>query len=124
MQPLEELPNYGVAGAVSSLLVVLALLLSWWYFKVLVSLHVTPWSRDALIAQNLSSLDGKDGFALDISWVLFSRRQTSAVSSPRLGGAAELLSTAVLGGVEPGVAAQLLRLPWDSCSPARKTRCF
>jgi len=32
---LEELPNYGVAGAVSSLLVVLALLLSWWYFKVL-----------------------------------------------------------------------------------------
>jgi iron(III) transport system permease protein len=35
MQPLEELPNYGVAGAVSSLLVVLALILSWWYFKVL-----------------------------------------------------------------------------------------
>lgn len=35
MQPLEELPNYGVAGAVSSLLVVLALLLSWWYFRVL-----------------------------------------------------------------------------------------
>ncbi len=35
MQPLEELPNYGVAGAVSSLLVVLALLLSGWYFKVL-----------------------------------------------------------------------------------------
>jgi iron(III) transport system permease protein len=35
MQPLEELPNYGIAGAVSSLLVVLALLLSWWYFKVL-----------------------------------------------------------------------------------------
>src|SRR5882724_2923217 len=35
MQPLEELPNYGVAGAVSSLLVVLVLLLSWWYFKVL-----------------------------------------------------------------------------------------
>ena len=35
MQPLEELPNYGVAGAVSSLLVVLALVLSWWYFKVL-----------------------------------------------------------------------------------------
>ena len=35
MQPLEELPNYGVAGAVSSLLVVLALVLSWWYFRVL-----------------------------------------------------------------------------------------
>ncbi len=35
MQPLEELPNYGVAGAVSSLLIVLALLLSWWYFRVL-----------------------------------------------------------------------------------------
>jgi iron(III) transport system permease protein len=35
MQPLEELPNYGVAGAVSSLLVILALLLSWWYFRVL-----------------------------------------------------------------------------------------
>jgi iron(III) transport system permease protein len=35
MQPLEELPNYGVAGAVSSLLVCLALVLSWWYFKVL-----------------------------------------------------------------------------------------
>jgi iron(III) transport system permease protein len=35
MQPLEELPNYGVAGAVSSLLIALALLLSWWYFKVL-----------------------------------------------------------------------------------------
>jgi iron(III) transport system permease protein len=35
MQPLEELPNYGIAGAVSSLLIVLALLLSWWYFRVL-----------------------------------------------------------------------------------------
>jgi iron(III) transport system permease protein len=35
MQPLEELPNYGLAGAVSSLLIALALLLSWWYFKVL-----------------------------------------------------------------------------------------
>jgi iron(III) transport system permease protein len=35
MQPLEELPNYGLAGAVSSLLVALALLLSWWYFRIL-----------------------------------------------------------------------------------------
>jgi iron(III) transport system permease protein len=35
IQPLEELPNYGVAGAVSSLLIVLALLLSWWYFRIL-----------------------------------------------------------------------------------------
>lgn len=35
IQPLEELPSYGVAGAVSSLLVVLALLLSWGYFGVL-----------------------------------------------------------------------------------------
>jgi iron(III) transport system permease protein len=29
------LPNYGVAGAVSSFLVVVALLLSWWYFRIL-----------------------------------------------------------------------------------------
>jgi iron(III) transport system permease protein len=35
IQPLEELPNYGLAGAVSSLLVVLALLLSWGYFRML-----------------------------------------------------------------------------------------
>jgi iron(III) transport system permease protein len=35
MQPLEELPNYGMAGAVSSVLIALALLLSWWYFRVL-----------------------------------------------------------------------------------------
>ncbi len=35
MQPLEDLPNYGVAGAVSSLLVVIALLLSWGYFRTL-----------------------------------------------------------------------------------------
>ncbi|HEY7163151.1 MAG TPA: iron ABC transporter permease [Candidatus Binatia bacterium] len=35
MQPLEELPNYGVAGAVSTLLIILALILSWWYFRVL-----------------------------------------------------------------------------------------
>ena len=35
IQPLEELPSYGVAGAVSSFLVVVALLLSWWYFKIL-----------------------------------------------------------------------------------------
>jgi iron(III) transport system permease protein len=35
IQPLEELPNYGVAGAVSSFLVVVALLLSWWYFNIL-----------------------------------------------------------------------------------------
>jgi iron(III) transport system permease protein len=35
IQPLEELPSYGMAGAVSSLLVVLALLLSWGYFRML-----------------------------------------------------------------------------------------
>jgi iron(III) transport system permease protein len=35
IQPLEELPNYGVAGAVSTVLIVLALLLSWSYFGVL-----------------------------------------------------------------------------------------
>src|SRR6185503_19324697 len=35
IQPLEELPSYGMAGAVSSLLVALALLLSWGYFRVL-----------------------------------------------------------------------------------------
>jgi iron(III) transport system permease protein len=35
IQPLEELPNYGVAGAISSFLVVVALLLSWWYFNIL-----------------------------------------------------------------------------------------
>lgn len=35
IQPLEELPNYGIAGAVSALLIVLALLLSWWYFRIL-----------------------------------------------------------------------------------------
>lgn len=35
IQPLEELPSYGMAGAVSSLLVVFALLLSWSYFGVL-----------------------------------------------------------------------------------------
>ena len=35
IQPLEELPSYGTAGAVSSLLIVLALLLSWGYFRVL-----------------------------------------------------------------------------------------
>ncbi|MGH7817573.1 MAG: ABC transporter permease [Candidatus Binatia bacterium] len=35
IQPFEELPSYGTAGAVSSLLIVLALLLSWGYFRVL-----------------------------------------------------------------------------------------
>ena len=35
MQPLEDLPNYGLAGAVSMLMVAIALLLSWWYFRVL-----------------------------------------------------------------------------------------
>ena len=35
IQPHEELPSYGTAGAVSSLLVVLALLLSWGYFRTL-----------------------------------------------------------------------------------------
>jgi len=35
IQPMEELPNYGVAGAVSTVLIVLALLLSWGYFGVL-----------------------------------------------------------------------------------------
>ncbi len=35
IQPLEELPSYGVAGAVSTVLIVLALLLSWSYFGVL-----------------------------------------------------------------------------------------
>ena len=35
MQPLEDLPNYGLAGAVSTLMIAIALLLSWWYFKVL-----------------------------------------------------------------------------------------
>ncbi len=35
IQPLEELPSYGVAGAVSTVLIVLALLLSWSYFSIL-----------------------------------------------------------------------------------------
>ncbi len=35
IQPQEELPSYGMAGAVSSILVVLALLLSWGYFRTL-----------------------------------------------------------------------------------------
>jgi iron(III) transport system permease protein len=35
IQPLEELPSYGVAGAVSTILIVLALLLSWSYFRLL-----------------------------------------------------------------------------------------
>ena len=35
IQPLEELPNYGVAGAVSTLLILLALLSSGGYFRVL-----------------------------------------------------------------------------------------
>ena len=35
IQPLEELPSYGMAGAVSSVLVLLALILSWGYFRVL-----------------------------------------------------------------------------------------
>jgi iron(III) transport system permease protein len=35
IQPLEELPSYGVAGAVSTVLIILALLLSWSYFGVL-----------------------------------------------------------------------------------------
>jgi iron(III) transport system permease protein len=35
IQPLEELPSYGMAGAVSSLLVALALVLSWFYFRML-----------------------------------------------------------------------------------------
>lgn len=39
IQPQEELPSYGMAGAVSSLLVVLALLLSWGYFRTLKFSH-------------------------------------------------------------------------------------
>jgi iron(III) transport system permease protein len=35
IQPQEELPSYGMAGAVSSVLVILALLLSWFYFRTL-----------------------------------------------------------------------------------------
>jgi iron(III) transport system permease protein len=39
IQPLEELPSYGMAGAVSSVLVALALLLSWGYFRILKYSH-------------------------------------------------------------------------------------
>lgn len=35
MQPLEDLPNYGLAGAVSTFMVTIGLLLSWWYFRIL-----------------------------------------------------------------------------------------
>ena len=106
MQPLEELPNYGVAGAVSSLLVVLALLLSWWYFRVL-----RFSSRYAVVAG--ARLSPKAGGAwaarttlrLDLSWLVFSSSETIAVFSPRLGRAAEFFSTAVLGGTKPGVSA-------------------
>jgi iron(III) transport system permease protein len=35
IQPLEELPSYGTAGAVSTVLIIFALLLSWGYFRVL-----------------------------------------------------------------------------------------
>ena len=110
MQPLEELPNYGVAGAVSSLLVVLALLLSWWYFKVL-----RFSSRYAVVTgrayrPKLVELGGRGRlYAWIFLGVVFSGSETFAVFSPHMGCAAELLSTAVLGGVKPSIAAQLLR---------------
>lgn len=39
INPVEGLPNYGVAGATCSLMIVIAVFLSWWYFRILNRSH-------------------------------------------------------------------------------------
>ena len=109
MQPLEELPSYGVAGAVSSLLIVLALLLSWWYFGGLAFPPVTPWLRGKVtdpnslsLARGAASVPGYFS-ASSSSWQRCCRFYCSC------GGVARVLSAAVAGSPGASIAAQLLR---------------
>ena len=105
IQPLEELPSYGVAGAVSTVLILLALLLSWSYFGVLRFSHryavVTGKAyRPRLIELGPQWLD----LRLVVSRFLFRRRQIITFPSADLGRAVALLPAAVMGGAQSSVA--------------------
>src|SRR5262249_15818931 len=65
--------------------------------------------RTRLSSKTCRAWTPRSALRMDISWIFLSRRQTSAISSPRLGGAAQLFPAAVCGGIAPGVAAELLR---------------
>ena len=109
MQPLEELPNYGVAGAVSSLLVVLALVLSWWYFKVLRFLHV-----HAVVTGRAYHPDCRAWWQGRIcAWIFLGFFFLVAKVLPFLllvwVALLNYFPAAILGGIKTSVAAQLLR---------------
>ena len=86
IQPLEELPSYGMAGAVSTVLIVLALLLSWGYFRVLRFSHRYAVVTGKAYRPRLIEL-GPKGWLLAWSFLgcLFYRRQIVAFSPVDLG---------------------------------------
>ncbi len=105
IQPLEELPSYGVAGAVSTVLILLALLLSWSYFGVLRFSHRYAVVTGKAYRPRLIELGPKGWiFAWSFLGFLFCRRQIIAFPSADLGRAVALLSAAVLGGAQSSVA--------------------
>jgi ABC-type spermidine/putrescine transport system permease subunit I len=119
IQPLEELPSYGVAGAVSTVLIILALLLSWSYFGVLRFSH-----RYAVVTGSLPAAPDRawpDGLGarVALSRVLFRRRQTAAFSAPDLGGTVALFSAAIVGGFRAGLAQQFLRTALEAAATRR-----
>src|SRR5262249_3349696 len=65
--------------------------------------------RTRLSSKTCRARTARTALRLDFSWFFFPRRQTAAISSPRLGGAAQLFPAAVYDGIAPGVAAELLR---------------
>src|SRR5262249_20390475 len=65
--------------------------------------------RTCLSPKTYRAWSARTALRLDFSWFFFPRRQTAAISSPRLGGAAQLFPAAVYDGIAPGVAAELLR---------------
>ena len=124
IQPQEELPSYGMAGAVSSLLIVLALLLSWGYFRTLKFSHRYAVVTGKGYRPRLVELGpARVVSGLVVFGRLFYRRQVVAVSPAGLGVAVALFPAALLGGVGAGVAEKFLRLAVESAFPGCLEYC-
>ena len=106
IQPLEELPNYGVAGAVSTVLDHLGAVAELELFRcpALFSSLRGRHRQGLSAALDRAGTEGLDS-RLVVSRLLFCRRQVAAVSSADLGGAVAILSAAVVGGAQSGIAA-------------------
>jgi iron(III) transport system permease protein len=104
IQPLEELPSYGVAGAVSTVLILLALLLSWSYFGVLRFSYRYAVVTGKAYRPRLIEL-GPKGWLLAWSFLGFYLSLPNyCLFSVDLGRAVALLPAAIMGGAQSSIA--------------------